>query len=38
MQPLPVSTVQLLYTVTVKEKGGRPERKPYSLSYELRNP
>jgi hypothetical protein len=35
-QPLTVSTVQLLYTV--KEKGGKPERKPYPLPYGLRNP
>jgi hypothetical protein len=35
-QPLTVSTVQLLYTV--KEKGGKPYRKPYPLSYGLRNP
>ena len=35
-QPLTVSTVQLLYTV--KEKGGKPDRKPYHLSYGLRNP
>jgi len=33
MQPLTVSTVQLLYTV--KEKGGKPNRKPYPV---LRNP
>ncbi len=25
-------------TVSVKEKGGKPERKPYSLPYGLRNP
>ncbi len=31
-----VSTVQLLYAV--KEKGGKPDRKPYSLPYGLRNP
>jgi hypothetical protein len=31
-----VSTVQLLYTA--KEKGGKPDRKPYPLSlYSLRN-
>ncbi len=35
-QPLTISTVQLLYTV--KEKGGKPDRKPYHLSYGLRNP
>ncbi len=35
-QPLTVYAVQLLYTV--KEKGGKPERKPYSLPYGLRNP
>ncbi len=34
-QPLTVSTVQLLYTV--KEKGGKPDRKPYHLPYGLRN-
>jgi hypothetical protein len=31
-----MSTVQLLYTV--KEKRGKPDRKPYPLSYGLRNP
>ncbi len=35
-QPLTVSTVQLLYTV--KEKGGKPDRKPYPLLYSLRSP
>ncbi len=35
-QPLTVSSVQLLYTV--KEKGGKPDRKPYPLFYGLRNP
>ncbi len=30
------STVQLLYTI--KEKGGKPDRKPYPLPYGLRNP
>jgi hypothetical protein len=35
-QPLTVSTVQLLYTV--KEKGGKPGRTLYPLSYGLRNP
>ncbi len=35
MQPLTVSRVQLLYTV--KEKGGKPDRKPYPLLYGLRN-
>jgi hypothetical protein len=35
-QPLTVSRVQLLYTV--KEKGGKPDRKPYPLPYDLRNP
>ncbi len=35
-QPLRVSTVQLLYTV--KEKWGKPNRKPYHLPYDLRNP
>jgi hypothetical protein len=34
-QPLTVSTVQLLYTV--KEKGVKPDRKPYPLPYGLRN-
>ncbi len=34
-QPLPVSTVKLLYTV--KKKGGKPNRKPYPL-YFLSNP
>jgi hypothetical protein len=29
-------TVQLLYTA--KEKGGKPDRKPYLLPYGLRNP
>jgi hypothetical protein len=35
-QPLTVFTAQLLYTV--KEKGGKPDRKPYPLPYGLRNP
>jgi hypothetical protein len=35
-QPLTVSIVQLLYTV--KEKGGKPDRKPYPLPCGLRNP
>jgi hypothetical protein len=35
-QPLAVSRVQLLYSV--KEKGGKPDIKPYPLPYELRNP
>jgi hypothetical protein len=35
MQPLLVSSVPLLYTV--REKGGKPDRKPYPLSYRLRN-
>jgi len=35
-QPLTVSRVWLPYTV--KEKGGKPERKPYPLPYGLRNP
>ncbi len=35
-QPLTYFTVQLLYTV--KEKGGKPDRKQYSLPYGLRNP
>jgi hypothetical protein len=35
-QPLTVSPAQLLYTV--KEKGGKPDRKPYPLPYGLRNP
>jgi hypothetical protein len=34
-QPLTVSSVQLLYNV--KEKGGKPDRKPYPLPYGLRN-
>jgi hypothetical protein len=34
-QPLPVSTVQLLYTV--KEKGGKPDRKPHPLPYGLKS-
>jgi hypothetical protein len=34
MQPLTVSTVQLLY---ILNKGGKPERKPYPLPYDLRN-
>jgi hypothetical protein len=34
-QPLTVSTVLLLYTV--KEKGGKPDRKPYPLPFGLRN-
>jgi hypothetical protein len=36
MQPLTVSTVQLVYTV--KEKGGKLDRKPYPLPVGLRNP
>jgi hypothetical protein len=35
-QPLTVFTVQLLYTE--KEKGGKPDRKPYPLPYSLRHP
>jgi hypothetical protein len=35
-QRLIVSSVQLLYNG--KEKGGKPYRKPYPLSYGLRNP
>jgi len=35
MQPLTVSTVQLL--CTVKEKGGKPDRKPYPFPFGLRN-
>ncbi len=31
-----VTTVQLLYTV--KEKGGKPDRKPYYVPYDLGNP
>ncbi len=31
-----ISTVKLLYTV--KEKGGKPDRKPYPLPFVLRNP
>jgi hypothetical protein len=33
-QPLTVSTVQFLYTE--KEKGGKPDRKPYLLPYSLK--
>jgi len=33
---LRISTVRLLYTV--KEEGGKPDRKPYPLPYGLRNP
>jgi len=37
MQPLEISTVLLLYTV--KEKGGKPYRKPYHLPCGgIRNP
>ncbi len=36
MQPLTFSTVHLLYTV--KEKGGKSDRKPNPLPYGLRNP
>jgi hypothetical protein len=32
----PYSLIQLLYTV--KEKGGKPDRKPYPPPYGLRNP
>jgi hypothetical protein len=35
-QPLTVSRILLLYTV--KEKGGKPDRKPNPLPYGLRNP
>ncbi len=35
-QPLTVSRIQLLYTV--KEKRGKPDRKPLPLPYSLRNP
>ncbi len=35
-QPLTVSTVQLQYTI--KEKGEKPDRKPYPLPFGLRNP
>ncbi len=35
-QPPTVSRVKYLYTV--EEKGGKPERKPYPLSYGIRNP
>jgi hypothetical protein len=35
-QPLTVFTVQLQYTV--KEKGGKTERKPFPLPYGFRNP
>jgi hypothetical protein len=30
--------LQFLQFVTVKEKGGKPDRKPYPLPYGLRNP
>ena len=36
MQPLTYYTVNLLYTV--KGRGGKSDRKPYPLSYGLRNP
>ncbi len=36
MHPLTVSTVQLLYIV--KEKGGKPDRKPNPPPYGLENP
>jgi hypothetical protein len=36
MQLSTVSIVQVLYTV--KEKGGKPDRKPYPLPNGLRNP
>jgi hypothetical protein len=36
MHLLRLHTVQLLYTV--KEKGGKPDRKPYPLPYGLRIP
>jgi hypothetical protein len=35
-QALTASSVQLMYTV--KEKGGKPDRKPFPLPYGLRNP
>jgi hypothetical protein len=35
-QPLSVSTVQMVL-YTVKEKGGKPDRKPYPLLFGLRN-
>jgi|688.fasta_scaffold142034_1 hypothetical protein len=35
-QPLNVSLVTILYTVM--EKGGKPDRKPYSLPFVFRNP
>ncbi len=35
MQLFTVSTVQLLHTV--KDKGGKADRKPYPLPYGLRN-
>ncbi len=37
-QPLTVSTVQLQLLYIVKEKGGKPDRKLYTLPYGLRNP
>jgi hypothetical protein len=36
LQSLTVSKVHLLYTVN--DKGGNPDRKPYTLPYDLRNP
>jgi hypothetical protein len=36
MQPLTVSTVHVLYTV--KEKGGKPDKKPNPLPFGLGNP
>jgi hypothetical protein len=37
-QPLTVSRVQCTVLCTLKETGGKPDRKPYPLSYGLRNP
>jgi hypothetical protein len=34
--PLTISIVQLLYTI-IKEKGGKPDRKPHGLSNPYRN-
>jgi hypothetical protein len=36
LQTHATSTLELLYTV--KEKGGKPDRKPYPLPFGLRNP
>jgi hypothetical protein len=36
LQSLTVSKVHLMYTDN--DKGGKPDRKPYTLPYDLRNP